>query len=233
MGRTLPNEFIDEAVKSRSTAPFIWLVELQIDSSEAVRICAYDQEVTFEGDTWYPFPFKVGTRIESSNQAIEQLSLTASNIGRAPSILLNTGLIIGKRARVLLVHSDLLSDTTAKLEGAFVVQTATAREDTVTFTLGISNPLGLPFPAERFWRTRCRFLKEYGSGRCGYDVDLPNAISATNTDFDTTTCDGTLGVAASGNGCKAHGFNELSNGAAQIHPERFGGAPGIPKGSIS
>lgn len=229
---SLSTDLVTEKNKVTSTSPWIWLVEADVDGSNAVRLAAYDAQVTFESVVWYPFPIQISPPKTSGGAAVSGFDITISNAGRMAMAQLQAGNIVGRQLRLIAVHSDHLASGAKALEFLVLVQSATATEDSVTFNVGVTNPMTLPFPGERVQRTRCRFLKEYGSGRCGYDKSLSNAISGTNSDFDPTTCDGTLGQEASGNGCKAHGANEAAHGVAQIHPKRFGGFPGIPKGTL-
>lgn len=227
MPKSLPNNMLQETGKVVSTSPFIVLIELDVEGTTAFRAaCNYDEEVSHLGDTYYPFPVDVSPIKRTSDGSVESISVTVSAIGGLAAIALDGGALVGRPARVIIIHDDHAGDSVEEL---YEIQGASLSDDTATLTLGMPSPLSQVFPTERLWRGRCRFAKEYGSGRCGYDKTLPNLISATRPNFDPTACDYTLD---GGNGCRAHGENETANGAAPEHPKRFGGAPGIPKGTV-
>lgn len=207
---------------TRTTA-WVWLVEVQVDDTTAVRIVAdYDAQVTYQGAVWYPLAAKLSDLRRDADGRVGSATITVSNVRRYFVGYLDAGKIVGRRCRLIVLDVAQASDPTAGIEEVFSINDMEIGENDATIRIGVANPLAQPFPRERFLRTYCRFLPEYGSAasRCGYDSTLVGALSS---------CDGTLDGA---NGCRVHGANEAARGLPSLHPLRFGGWPGIGEGPI-
>lgn len=200
----------------------VYLLELQLDGSTALRVARYDVPITYQGKTWSPLHFDVSNVRSASDGRIDDATVTVSNVRRYFVHYYDAAAIAGRRVRLIVLPVAEAADDDAGLETLFTVNLYEATETDLVLRIGTANPLSQPVPSERFARTHCRFLKEYGSAnsRCGYDATLSGAL---------TTCDGTL---EGSNGCRAHGLNELSRGLPSLHPLRFGGFPGIGEGPI-
>lgn len=203
--------------------PWLWLFEIQIDDTEALRVAGYDQEVTYGGETYSPFPVSVGSQTRDRQGTLQEAEVTVANIGAVVSGYLEDGNLLGKKCVIRLVHEDDLTDSV--FGGEFDIIEATATLESVAFRLALYRLSESPFPAQLFNRGRCRW--RYGGAGCNYNRNLPNAISGTNPDFDPASCDLSLDGP---NGCTVHGLNEQANGVPIQHPAFFGGFPGIPKG---
>lgn len=223
MPQSIGASWVEKKNRTSSTTPWVWLLEVQIDATERLRIAAYDTNLTYEGETWYAYPVSLAIREASSENKIPGLDVAVSNVGRLPMLYLSAGKIVGNRARVILLNADHLGASDDKAEDIYEVLGASVNEQVASFRLGLENPLGMQFPGEHYFRTRCRWLHEYGSptGRCRFDSSLPGALPS---------CDGTL---LSANGCRAHGDDEVARGLPRLHPRLFGGCPGIGKGVIA
>lgn len=209
--------------KTSRTTSWVWLVELQVDGSTAVRVAAdYDAQITHRGVVWYPLAVKISDLRRDADGRVGSATLTFSNIRRYFVGYLDADKVVGKRCRLIVLDVAQAADAAAGIEEVFTVNDLEIGENDATIRIGVANPLAQPFPRERFLRTYCRFLPEYGSAssRCGYDATLPGALS---------TCDGTLEGA---NGCRVHGANEVSRGLPSLHPLRYGAFPGIGEGPI-
>lgn len=225
MPETIGSALVGEKNTLHSTAPWIWLFEIQTDSSNAIRIAGYDEAVTFDSETYSPYPVQVGSQVRDKEGILQEIEVTASNAQAFLSAYLESGDILDKQCRLRLVNSDALTDVIA--DATFNIREATATIQGVSFRLAMYSIMESPLPAQLFNRTRCRWAAFYGGRGCNYNTSLPNAISGTNPDFDPTTCDFSL---TGPNGCEVHGLNEAANGVPVLHPSLFGGFPDIPKG---
>ena len=229
MSINITTDLITEKNKLVSARSWLWLVEVDIDGQEALRLTTHDVNITWNSNTYYPYPMGV-TNIEQDTQGnVNSINLTVSNIGLIGSSLINSGKIDGREVRLRLVHEDHLSDPNFVIESKWLVSGVSYDHNVMTVKLSMINLLNIDFPRERFFRTRCRYVSRYGGLHCGYNKDLPNMISSTNPDFNPSSCDGTLDGE---NGCTVHGLNEEANNLPKEHPKRFGGYPGIPRGPI-
>lgn len=223
MAKTLPSGWATKKNRVSSTTGWIWLMELNVDGANAFRIaCNYDASVTFNGYTWTPYEVSISDQRDDADGRINEVDVSIANVGLLAMDYAELGNIFNNACKLILVHEESLADPTAKLESRVRVQGISGDQMTATLTLGLESPMGLPFPLERFFRTRCRFLPEYGSAtsRCGYDKTLSGALP---------TCDGTIDGS---NGCRVHGQNESTYGRPIMHPANFGGFPGIPAGPL-
>ena len=204
------------------TDAWVYLLEVQIDDSTALRVCAYDAAITYQGKTWSPLRFEVSDVRATADGRIDSATISVSNVRRYFLDHYDAAAIAGRRVRLIVLSVADAADDDAGLETLYTVQSYEATARDLVLRVGTPNPMGQPVPSERYSRTHCRFLKEYGSAssRCGYDATLPGALSS---------CDGTLDGA---NGCRAHGANETSRGLPAIHPTRNGFFPGIPEGPV-
>lgn len=228
MTRSISTSVATQKNKVSSTSAWAFLYEVQVSDSEALRVTDYNADISYDGETYYAYPIERGAVVLDSESSLNTLTVTVSNVGLIVMSYLESGSLIGKNVRVTLINlaSTAVADS---VSDDLEILSATADMEKAVLTLGMTNLLGMPFPRERSLRTRCRYLREYGGGRCGYNTSLPNLVAATYPDFDPTTCDGTRDAE---NGCRVHGENEVANGMARQHPRRFGGFPGIPKGSL-
>lgn len=208
--------------KVTQTDAWIYLLELQLDDATALRVCRYDAAVTYQGQTYRPLAFNVGDVRSSADGRIDDATLTLSNVRRYFLSFLDVAAIAGRRVRLIVLDVAEAADDDAGLETVFTVNAFEATERDFIVRIGTPNPMAQPFPSERYNRTHCRFLKEYGraNSRCGYDATLPGALP---------TCDGT---AEGANGCRAHGLNEVARGLPALHPLRAGFFLGILEGPI-
>jgi phage-related protein len=204
-------------------APWVWLLELDLDGSQAVRIAATDSDVTFGGQAFRAAPITLGPLSRDRQGVLQEVEVVVSNVGGWLSAHLEAGSLLDRTWRIRLVHSAALSDVL--FDSTFTVLEATASLESVAFRLAASRLLESPLPAQVFQRGRCRW--RYGGAGCNYSTALPNLISGTHPQFDPSTCDLTLDGP---NGCRSHGANEAANGVPPQHPAFFGGFPGIPKG---
>lgn len=210
--RDLTTDLVTEKNVLHQTSPWIWLLEVEIDDSTSARVTSYQQNVTFDSNVYYAFPFQIGGLQQHSDGKLPTLSITIANVTREVQELLdaNQGLV-RKKVWVRLVHSDHLADPDAKLEDRFSILQAVATAEAVTFQLGRVDLLRLETPKRRYIRDYCTFV--YTGDACGYVGDLP-------------TCAKTL---RRSNGCQEHGDDDVAEGRVNLHPKRYGGFPSILK----
>lgn len=223
----MPETFASTVVAAkndlRQTSAFLWTAQIDVDGTNSIAVVDSDAPVTVGGVVYSPFPFRVEEVPIEGDGSLPEIRVTVSNIGGEVATRLESG---GMLDRTCVISQVWRGDTANPLRSeTFIVQGVTISLDTATFVLGLYFIFDATFPARRQHRTRCD--KVFGSADCGYTSGLTNLISGTYPSFSTTTCDLTLN---GGNGCIAHGANETANGSAKLHPARFGGFAGIPKG---
>lgn len=215
----LLNNLNYEKNKLIATKPFIWLVEVQIDTTNAIRFASYDEVISFNGYTWYPYPLSIGNIQEDSEGKVQTVELSIGSIDRKIIGYVKAGGINGQTCKIILTHESYLNDPSSSVERKFEILSLSYDDTNVTLSLGIANLISTDFPSERFYRGDCRYAKEYTQERCGYPAALATG--------QFSTCNGTLAA------CTARGLNEAAYGYVKKHPSRYGGFPGIPEGTLA
>lgn len=199
----------------RSSAPFVWLFEIQLTSTTAVRVCSWDINIVHKLETYKAFPIDVGDQERSIEGRLPVTEVTISNLSREIVDQLESGNLINKELKVKLVHSNdpdnAIHESISKILDAVVTQESAA------ISIGQYELFEVPFPGVRYNRVRCEHT--YGDpSTCGYDKTRVGAL---------LTCSF---IRSGINGCRAHGDDEEAAGLLRQHPQRFGGQPGIPRG---
>lgn len=204
--------------------PWAWLVELDSDGTNGFFVTSHDASLSFGGKLYVPFPLEVGTLSRDSEGNLPDLEVKVGNAGREIGARVDAGQIIDRVLHLRLVNS---ADLTTSVDwGEWTVQSISLVLPHAVLVCGPYNLFEAPLPAVRQFRSRCAYV-DYGGLECQYDKTLPNGIAGSYPSFDPATCDFGLETP---NGCRVHGHNEAANLRPRLHPGRFGGLPGIPKG---
>lgn len=218
--RDIPVEVLQEKNQLATTGRWIWLYEVDVptDPVTRYRLVRSPEAVSFRGQTYSPFPITHAPSELGSTGDLPTVQVTVSNVSREIiSTLESYQGLIGQPAKIILAHSFSLGDTGQPVaEEPFEIITSSANAASVTFNLGSRDLYEMTVPASRMMKNHCRH--QYRDGACGY------ALATTNANY-LSTCDKTLDGP---NGCKVHGDSYTSAGLTPIHPDRFGGFPGIP-----
>ena len=198
---------------------WLWLYEIEVptDPPTRYRFVRTQEQVTFRGNIYYPFPITHTVMRQTDSGDVPTITMTASNVSREIIATLESHQgLIGQPARIILANMDSLSTGQGAIEQDFRIMTMTAKEEACAATLGDFSLYEQFFPAQRLMRHFCRH--QYRSAGCGY------AVPSSDANY-LATCDKSYDGA---NGCTVHGTSETAAGVAVVHPERFGGFPGIP-----
>ena len=220
--RSLPSAAQFEKNRLATGKEFIWLYELELPSEPEVtryRLVRGPESVSFQDKLYSPFPIAHSVDRQDLEGGLPTVSLTVSNVSREIiSALEQYDGLVGQPVRIMLTARDLLGLTgEALIDQAFKVISTSANETAVTAQLGDLSLYDTFVPSTRMLKDSCRH--QYRGLECGYAVPSANA-------FYLSTCDKSLDGP---NGCVVHGASETDAGMNLVlHPERFGGFPGIP-----
>jgi len=221
--QSIPPAFIPEKNRLNQPSPFLVLVQVRLPTTPEtlVRITPNPEPIQFGTDsagaplTWDPFPVGFGDIQTDSDGSTPEFTMTVGNLTREiMALLIAHDWLMGQDVVVRIVHQDLLADPTAEFRMDFVITGVAGDEQSLTFSLSTENVYQYMGPNELIIRDACSFT--YKSRRCGFleTSDPGEAI---------------LGPCVkSFAACQARGARELAIGAPVQHPQRFGGAPGIP-----
>lgn len=219
----MPETRIDAQAELHTASPYIWLADVELDDDDALRVCDGDANVTYSGNTYYAFPLTVEGYTSDGQASLPNVTVTVSALSREVADALDAGGLVDRSVQLWTLNR---ADTTQAFDrGRWMILDVAMTFTAASFRLGPWGLYDAPFPSRRQARSRCDYT--YGGLECRYLTTLPNLVSGTYPDFDGSTCDLTID---GGNGCRAHGANEVANGRPRLHPRRFGGHPGIPKG---
>lgn len=213
--KDLSQDLRDESVKLHADGATLWLFDVNIGASEILYIAANNENVTWNGRTYYAFPVATQAIPESSDVETPSISVTVANPDGSITDYLRDGSLVGQGVTIHIVHADHLggSDEFAQYRGEILSAEVVVAESAVVFRIGATTWLQKKL-GRRFARTKCWHV--YGSDACGYDTTRAGALA---------TCDQGLDTA---NGCEVHGDDEESVGLVRLHPLRGGFFPGIP-----
>lgn len=228
---TLPQSFLQEIERPWGTNPLIWLLELEVvrpsvgDSGAIpailLRICNHHEPITWPvgspaGEVWYPFNFSFTPIAQSQDGDLPQIDLSIDNTARTLMRYLHDGDgCEGNYARLILVPANGLSIAYPNHESQqwdLRVSGCLANDEAATFRLERANFFTRTSPQDRFVASRCRW--GYGSRECG---------AVVNETASFQRCPKTVDA------CAEIGEDHRSRGLPVLHPERFGGFPGLPK----
>lgn len=216
-----PPSLLQEKNQLATGERFIWLYEVNVPSTPTTttyRLTKQVEAIEFEGQTFSPFPISHNTVVRDNTGDLPTTSLTVSNMSREIiATLENYDGLVGQRVRIILTHSLLLAGGGVVLaEEDFEVINSSATAEAVTLQLGTMNLFDSFVPKNRMARYHCRH--QYQSAACGYSL-------SSGSSYYLSSCDKSLyGL----NGCVVHGQSYTDAGLTPIHPDRFGGFPGIP-----
>lgn len=194
-------------------SPWLELYELEINAAgDRFQFVGFHDEVTFDGRVYTPFPVKRGPLRLDGDGRLAVMDVGVSNITQEVETQMDVNAGFNDRKATLrIVHLEHLADPTAQAAFAFWVLGSSVDDRThvASFRLGINAALNQPAPSRRYLRTRCPL--PYKGKVCLYAGAL-------------ATCDKTL---LGANGCVVHGDDEVAAGKPRLHPQLFGGFPGI------
>ena len=213
--RTLPSNLRDETLKQHNASPWIWLYEIELEATTVATptafLAGYTEEITWKGNTYYPFPIAHEPFSSDSEGNLPQTILMVSNVTREFTRYLQTSKgMEGRAVKIILIHKDVAA-LNQGLEFDFEVASSAADDQAITLNLQPPGYFSIGIPSEYYVRNRCRF--RFKSPGCGY--------RGTNTECDKTI-DGPKG-------CKVQGDDEIIQGLPRQHPSRYGGFPAIPR----
>ena len=219
MPTTITGALIEQAMALHGGGSWVDLWEIRIgtsDPTDAFLICEHPTPITFDGQTYEPFPIRRDEDTVGLDGNVAETKVTVSNIDRAIQARLQVGELLGATAVRRLVNTSALASGANVLRFDYTILSADVSDVAAVFTLGIANPVNRDFPSRRYQRNRCDHV--YGGPACGYDTTRAGAIA---------TCDRSVLGAI---GCTAHGDDEEAAGLPRRHPMNFNGEPSILRG---
>lgn len=200
---TLPALITAEKNKLSATSAWLVLLTITLPDLTVVRIARNSEDVTYQGNTFTAFDFRLDPVSHESKGRLPSVNLTVGNAGRVfqAYIEAQSG-IVGSTVLLQVVNSALLSSDFSELDLTFEIQKTSADANYVTFELGVPSPLNKRFPLYRYSGGICNWASRFKGAECKYSGVV-------------ATCDGRRTTCLS--------LNNLAN---------YGGFPGLGQGGV-
>ncbi len=211
---------ISEKNKASKIDPPIWLFDVEMSATEIIRVTPYPEQVTYEGNIYYPYPIEHDGFESSTDDMDATATVVAYNAdGQVASYLWDNLGLTDKTVYVYLVESSDLSKGFYYF-GRWEISSCELTRERAIFSLGPLFVFSRQGPRQKYDRLQCQC--QYGGqlgfeGPCGYDTSLPGAMQIC-----TKLLEGKRG-------CIAHGDNEVSRGLKRNHPQNFRAFQGMAK----
>ena len=127
--RTIPADFwrvLDTLIDS---GELTWAVTIELTFGEAIYLTSSNRAFERNGQTYQPFPLKVGALTDSGDGDLPKSSLTLTNVGRFPMPFLEANRFDQSRVIMELVYLPDRELDILRLDA--VTQNATATEEAV------------------------------------------------------------------------------------------------------
>ena len=198
---TLDSTFKSEKNKSQNFPIYLYTIHLY-DGINDLHLAEYDADITYDGITYTKFPIKHAGTEETSSGQIDKVTVSIANVNRLIQAYLELYDWGGLKVTITLAWSNQLSDTDANIKFVYYIDSYSASQETVEFTLTSKlDILDAQLPYGKYNRNYCRW--KFKSTECGY--------SGSETTCNKTTQD-----------CELNKNNIL----------RYGGFPSIPSRRI-
>lgn len=163
----LPLALRQEKNKLVSTAPWLILLDVVLPNTEVIRVVNNTEPVTFAGNAYEPFAFKLGEMKTGGEGRIQGVTMMVANPERAfqPYLEQYAGLV-GSSVTLRVVHADNLAEDYSELTLQWEILATEPKGDWITFTLGAENPLRRRFPLQTGMARSCNWI--FKGAECAY-----------------------------------------------------------------
>lgn len=149
--RTLPSDFwriLDRLVDGGVLA---WAVTVEFTHDQALYLTNSSRAFDRGGQTYQPFPLKLGSFTDSGDGDLPKASLSLTNVGRFPMPYLEAGLFDQARVILELAYMPDLALDVLRIEA--YAQTAQATPEAVQVILGSPDWFSHLYPGIRWLRS--------------------------------------------------------------------------------
>ena len=166
MPRNVDPTFKQEKSKQENRPVFLYTIE-NYDGSSDLHFAGYDEDIIYNSVTYTRFPITHEFVGENNQGQIDQVKVRLSNVSRLIQGYLEEYDFRGKKVIIRMVWRDQLSDPDAYMDDVFYIDSYTADQNNVEFTLTSKfDVLGVDLPARRYSRNHCTW--KFKSAQCGY-----------------------------------------------------------------
>jgi len=163
---------IQTTVKTEKNKPFNRPIHLYTlydfdGAGHNLNYAAYDQDVSFNSITFAKFPISHESVSENSSGQIDSVKIKVANVNRLIQGYLDQWNLRGKKVDIITVFADQLSNPLYKTIDTFYIDSYTADQNIVEFTLSSKfDVLDVNIPSRKFLRNFCQW--KFKGVECGY-----------------------------------------------------------------
>lgn len=166
MPRPVDPTFKQEKSKQENRPVFLYTIE-NYDGVSDLNLTGYDEDIVYDSVTYTRFPISHEFVGENNQGQIDQVKVRLANVSRLIQAYLEEYDFRGKKVIIRMVWKDQLSDPDAYMDDIFYVDSYTADQNNVEFTLTTKfDVLAVDLPARRYARNHCSW--KFKSAQCGY-----------------------------------------------------------------
>ena len=165
--RSVNNNFSVSKNQQSNQPIFLYTIFNYDGASTNLYFADYSENVTYDGQEYIKFPISHDAITEDTTGEISSVSVTLSNVSRLIQAYLETYDFNGKKVYITLVWGNQLDDGDAYLREIFYIDSYSADQNNVSFTLTSKfDVLSLQIPARKYSRNYCGF--KFKSTECAY-----------------------------------------------------------------
>jgi len=180
MPRSIDSTFTGEKNSLSNKPIFIYALYNYDGGSNNLYFTNYDADIVYDGITYTAFPIYHEDIGENSSGQIEIVRIHVGNVSRLIQAYLETYDLRRKKFSIKQVFTNQLADTDAYLEEIFYIDSYSADQNEVVFSLSSKlDILNVNLPLGRYPRNHCPW--KFKGNECGYS----GAETSCDKTFDT------------------------------------------------
>ena len=163
---------LDAVSKVEKNAPlskpvFVYTINDYDGLGNHLHFAEYDADIIYDGVTYTKFPIKHEFTSENTQNQIDGVVVSVSNVSRLIEAYLMNYNLRGKRVDIIMIWMDHLDDADAHKTQSYFIDTYTATEEAVSFNLTSKFDLmDVALPGRTCLRNYCSSV--FKSTECGY-----------------------------------------------------------------
>jgi lambda family phage minor tail protein L len=167
MPRATDPAFKSEKAKQANQPVYLYTVYDYDGVGTNLYFAEYDSNVTYGGIEYIKFPVSHEYISENAQGRIDTVKVTLANVSRLIQSYLEDYDLRGKKVSIKLVWANQLTDPDAYIEDVYYIDSYTADQMDVEFTLASKfDVLSVELPGRRYSRNYCYW--KFKSAECGY-----------------------------------------------------------------
>lgn len=164
---TLHSDFLKEKNKQTNKPIFLYTIYNYDGADNNLTLAESKENIEFDSVTYTAFPIMHDNISDNSQGQTPEIKVKVANVSRLIEYYLNIYDLRDKKVLIRLVWSDKLDNPDVKYDAIYYINSYTANEKVVEFTLLPKvDALGIVLPRRTYSRNYCQW--RFKSTECGY-----------------------------------------------------------------